>query len=317
VTFAVARLIPGDPAVTWAGPRATPAELAQVHRDLGLDRPLPVQLGDYVAGVATGDLGVSLHTRRAVLADLGDRVPASLELVGSGIAIALLLGTALGLAAARWRGRWPDALVRAVSVGAVSMPVFWLGLILQLIFFQRLGLLPAAGRYDAALDDTSPLHQITHVVTLDALLTGNWAVLGSALRHLVLPALVIAAYPLGLVARIVRAAVGETLAEDHADLARSLGFGERGVMTRFALRPSMSPVASVLALAFGYSLTNAFLVEAVFAWPGLGSYAADAIRSLDTPAIIGVTLVVASLYVLANLLVDLVQAALDPRVRVR
>jgi peptide/nickel transport system permease protein len=317
LTFVIARVVPGDPAASWVGPHATPEQLKQAHHDLGLDRSLPVQVGDYLKGVAVGDWGVSIHTKHTVLSDLGTRAPASIELVVAALLLALLLGVPLGLASARWRGKLPDVVVRLFSVAGVSMPVFWLALILQLVFFQKLGWLPVAGRYDPNLDYTHPLRLHTHFVLIDSLVEGNWAVLGSALTHLVLPALVVAMYPLGVICRMVRASLLETLGEEHVRMVRALGFPERAVFWRFGLKPAMNPVVSVVALVFAYSLVNTFLVESIFDWPGLGSYVAASTQTLDTPAIIGVTLLVAVVYVVGNLIVDVVQAYLDPRIRLQ
>jgi peptide/nickel transport system permease protein len=176
--------------------------------------------------------------------------------------------------------------------------------------------LPVAGTYDPDLDYTSPLRSITNMPIVDALLTGNWPVFGSALTHVILPAIVIAAYPAGVITRMVRASVLDTIGEDHVRMVRALGFPERSVFARFALRHAWSPVVALLALVFAYALVNTFLVEAIFNRPGLGSYAADAIGALDTPAILGVTLFVAIVYVIGNMLVDIVQATIDPRIRV-
>lgn len=315
VTFGVARIIPGDPAVAYAGPRATKVELARVTKEFGLDKPWPVQLRDYIWGVLHGDWGTSLYTRRPVLSDLGVALPASLELVISALLLAAAVGIPVGIAAARWRGRISDVVARLVAVVSVSMPVFWLALILQHVFFQKLGWLPVAGRYDANLDITHPLHVRTHSVLVDAAISGNWPVLRSALVHLVLPAAAVAAYPAGAIAQLTRATLLETVAEEHVRMARALGFAERTVFGRLALRPALNPVLALVALVFAYALVNTFLVEAIFNWPGLGMYATSAIQSLDTPAILGVTLVVALAYVLANLLVDIAQSIVDPRVR--
>jgi peptide/nickel transport system permease protein len=317
LTFVVARVVPGDPAATWAGPHAKPEQVEAARERLGLDRPLPVQVARYFAGVLRGDWGVSVRTRRPVLEDLAIRAPASIQLVTAALLLALLVGVPLGVVSARWRGRTADRLVRVGAVLGVSMPTFWLALILQLVFFQRLRLLPAAGQYDPSLDYTSPLTEYTRMPLVDALITGNWPVFRSAVAHLVLPAVVIASYPMGVVTRLVRASVLDTVGEDHIRMVRALGFDERTVYARFALRPAWNPVISVAALVFAYSLANTFLVEAIFNWPGLGSYAADAVASLDTPAIVGVTLFVAFAYVVGNLVVDLVQAAIDPRIRLR
>jgi peptide/nickel transport system permease protein len=315
LTFVIARLVPGDPAASWAGPHASRDELAQVRENLGLDLSLPQQIWRYFTGVARGDWGTSIHTHQPVLRDILDRVPSSIELVVAAMVVGLGIGIPLGLVSARWAHDLPDGVVRILAVLAVSMPAFWLALILQIVFFERLHWLPVAGQYDPNLDYTHPLVQYTRMPVIDALITGNWWVFRSALAHLVLPALVIAAYPFGVVARMVRGSELDTLGEDHVRAVRALGFPERAVFGRFALKPAMVPVVSVVALVFAYSLVNTFLVEAIFDWPGLGSYAAGSITSLDTPAITGITLFVAVVYVIANLVVDVVQAWIDPRIR--
>jgi peptide/nickel transport system permease protein len=317
LTFVIARVVPGDPAATWAGPHATREQVERARKELGLDDPVPMQIARFFAGVVTGDWGTSLHTKRPVLSDIARTAPASIQLVVAALLFAVAIGVPLGLLAARRAGRWPDWLTRLGSVFGVSMPSFWLALILQLIFFRWLRLLPVAGQYDPELDRMSPLHEITHMVVVDALITGNWRVLWSSVQHLVLPAIVIASYPVGVVTLMVRASVLDTVGEDHIRMVRALGFSERAVFRRFALKLSWNPVLAVLALVFAYSLANAFLVEAIFNWPGLGSYAAAAIASLDTPAIVGVTLFIAVVYVVCNLVVDLAQAAIDPRISLR
>jgi peptide/nickel transport system permease protein len=315
LTFLIVRVVPGDPAVSLVGPKASAAQLAQAHRSLGLDRPLPVQLARYVTGLLHGDLGTSLHTHQPVSHDLGKAFPASLELVLAALLIAIPLGVPLGIVAARFRRRPADLGIRLQSMLAVSVPVFWLALVLQNVFATTLGWFPVAGEYTNSLDETSPLHVFTNITLVDALITGNWPIAASTVGHLVLPALVVAAYPTGVIAQLTRAALIEEVTQDHTRMERALGFSERAVLVRFALRPSLNPVLSLLALVFAYAIVNTFLVESIFNWPGLGSYAAESIRALDTPAIAGVTLLVATVYVLANLLVDLVQSIVDPRVR--
>lgn len=317
LTFVVTRLVPGDPAVAFAGPRATPEQLAAARARFGLDDPLWAQLGNYVRDLATGDWGTSLHTRQPVRDDLFLAFPASLELVGAALLVAIVVGIPVGVLAARYKTKFPDFGVRVTSMLAVSVPVFWLALALQTVFASNLGWFPVAGEYDSSLDTTSPLTLWTNITAVDALITGNWPILTSTLRHLVLPALVVAAYPTGVIAQMTRAMLIEEAGQDHARLERALGFGETSILTRFALRPALGPVLSLIALVFAYSIVNGFLVEAVFNWPGLGRYAASAISSLDTPAIAGVTLLVALVYVLANLVVDLLQGLVDPRVRAR
>jgi len=315
ITFVITHVIPGDPAVNWAGPHASLAQIRQARISLGLNRPLWSQIGHYFWGIATGDWGTAIRTHRPVLNDLFGVVPASFELVGAALIIAAIVGVPLGVLSARWKGKAPDQLVRLFAVLGVSMPAFWLALIVQLIFAQHLHWLPTAGEYDPSFAYSHPVPSITGMPVVDGVLTGHWALAWSSFTHLILPAVVVASYPLGVVTRLVRAKVLETSEETHSQMMRSLGFSERAVLGRFALRLAWSPVVQVLALVLAYSLVNTFLVEAVFDWPGLGNYAAQSISALDVPAIAGVTLFVAMVYVVLNLLVDLGQAFFDPRVR--
>lgn len=315
LTFIIARLIPGDPAVAYAGPRATPEQLAAVRERFGLDGPMWQQFVTYVSGVARGDLGISLHTKEPVLSDLLRVFPTTLVLVAIALLLAAIIGIPLGIIAARSHGRIGDLITKVMAILMVSMPVFWLAILLQIIFFSRLGWLPAASAYDTKLDATSPLYTVIGVPVVDALLTGNWVIFRSTLQHLILPVIAIAAYPIGAVAMVTRGSLLENLGDEHVRMVRALGFSERSVFGRFALRPSLNPILALLALVFAYALTNSFIVESVFNWPGLGSYAVKSIQTLDVPAILGVTLIVAVLYVVLNLVVDLVQAVIDPRVR--
>ncbi len=317
VTFVVVHVVPGDPAATWAGPHASASQIAGARKYLGLDRPLVVQMVSYLRGIASGNWGISIHTHRSVLSDLMTVAPASLELVITALVLAMVAGIPIGLFSARRPGRPADQLIRAGSIVGISMPIFWMALILQLVFSQRLKLLPAAGEFSPGLLFTHPLVKRTGFPVIDSLLGGNLPMLGSTLTHLILPAIVVAAYPAGLIARMVRAQVLDTIGDTHILNARALGFGERQIFSRFAMKLAWTPVAAAIALVFGYSLVNTFLVESIFDWPGLGSYAAASIATLDTPAILGVTLFVAVAYVGANLVVDVVQAAIDPRIRLR
>jgi peptide/nickel transport system permease protein len=317
LTFVIAHVVPGDPAAAWAGPHASAAQVAAARHYLGLDRPPAVQLLSYFGGILTGNWGIAIHTHRPVLSDLAVAAPASLELVTAAMIIALVVAVPLGLISARWPGRASDQAIRAGSILGVSMPIFWLALILQLVFAQRLHLLPVAGEYSPSLLFTHPLTRLTGFGLIDAPLTGNWPMFGSLLGHLLLPAVVIAAYPAGLLTRMIRAQVLDTIGDAHVQMVRSLGFSERAVFGRFAMKLAWNPVAAAVALVFAYSLVNTFLVEAIFDWPGLGAYTTASITSLDTPAILGVTLFIALVYVVANLAVDILQAAIDPRIRLQ
>ncbi len=315
VAFGITRLLPGDAASTWAGPRASREELALVRDQLGLDLPLPEQVVRYLVGLVQGDWGVSIHTRQPVLDDVSGRLVASLELVVVAMLIAVVGGLLLGMAGARWKGRWPDWLASAITAILVSAPIFWLGLLLQLTVATELDLLPVAGRYDREFRDAVGEGSRTGLIMLDSLLSLNGPLLLSSASHVILPALVVAAYPTGLIGRLARASLIETLGEEHIRMARAIGYAERTILLRFALRPSLGPVLAALALVFGYALGNTFLVENLFDWPGLGSYVADSISTLDAPSIAGATVVVALAYLAANLVVDLLRPVVDPRLR--
>jgi peptide/nickel transport system permease protein len=316
VTFVVARVVPSDPAAQWVGARATVAEIARARVLLGLNQPLPVQYWRYMGDLLHGNLGVSIDTHEPVLQNIGQYLPNSLLLVVSG----MLLGVAFGLPLGSWAALRPTGvaavLARVAAVAAVSVPTFWLALLLQLLFFGRLGWLPLSGDVNQITLALTPLsHTITGVPLVDAVLEGNWPVAGDAFRHLVLPAVTLASYPFGLTVRMARASLMDALAEDHARSARAWGMPERTVAFHYAMRVALPPVITVLALTLAYSLTGTFLIESVFAWPGIGAYTANAIVTADYPAVMGVTLVVGVAYVLLNLVVDLVIAGLDPRVR--
>jgi peptide/nickel transport system permease protein len=317
LTFVIARVVPGDPAMAWVGSRATTEQIATARSELGLDASLPVQVWRYAKGVMVGEWGTAIHTKQPVLSDIVARLPSTLELVGASIILALIFGVPMGLISARWRGRALDVGIRFGAVVGVSMPVFWMGVVLQLVFFQKLGWLPVAGQWNGDVAYQHPLTTITHFPMLDALVTGNWAMLESMVEHLVMPVLVVSAYPLGVIARMVRASALDSLGEENVKMLRACGVPERLILGRFVLKQTLNPVVAVVALVFAYSLASTFLVEAVFNRPGLGSYAADSVRALDTPAIVGVTLVVAIAFVFGNLIVDVIQAFLDPRIGAR
>ncbi|HEX5596645.1 MAG TPA: ABC transporter permease [Micromonosporaceae bacterium] len=315
VTFVLARVVPANPALAYLGPKARPDEIARIERQLGLDQPLPVQYGRYLWDLLHGDWGYSIGTKQPVLTEVLNRLPATLELLATAMLFAFIAGVALGVLAAARQNRFLDHLIRLLAIGGVSMPAFWLGLLLQVVVFGRFGLFELTGRLDPDLEFTHPLAEITGFYLVDSLLTGNTIALADAASHLVLPALTLAAYPLGVIARMTRASMLETLGGDHIRAARAYGLAERAVLWRVALRNALPPTTTVVGLTLAYSLTGAFFVEIVFNWPGLGQYAATALLNADYPAIMGITVLGAAAYVLVNLAVDLVHARLDPRVK--
>ena len=315
LTFVLTRAIPSNPAAMWVGPRATIQQIKAARVELGLDKPLYVQFVKYVGNLLKGNLGNSLRSHQPVAKELKSALPATMELVFLSTIFAVFIGIPLGLISATRKDQWVDHLSRIFSVGAVSFPTFWVGLFLQLIFYRMLGVLPLGDQLSTNVKLLYTIPHITGFLTIDSLITGNWVVFKDAVTHLVLPGITIGLYPIGLVARMTRSALLEILGEDYITAARSYGLPERMISWSYALKNSLGPTATVVTLSIGYTLVNSFLVEAIFSWPGIGSYIASAVVCLDYPAIIGVTIFSACAYIFLNLVADII-IALDPRVRV-
>lgn len=312
VTFVLANLVPADPARAALGPDATEAQVANYRRERGLDQPLLVQYGRYVSAMLRGDLGTSIVSRAPVAGDLGKFIPATIELLVPSLVISVVFGFVLGVGSAFFRGGVVDQLARFVSLLGLSMPVFWLGLVLQLVFFRWLGWFPAGGRLATVL---SPPPNVTGFYTLDSLLAGNWQTLQSSLIHLVLPAVALATLTLGIVARMTRSSLLDVLSSNYVRTARSKGLRESVVLWKHALRNAAVPIVTVIGLRLGQMFSGAVLTETVFAWPGVGRYAFTALKQLDFPVVMGFTVWATIIYALVNLLVDLSYTVIDPRVR--
>jgi peptide/nickel transport system permease protein len=315
ITFWLARLIPSDVAAIYIGPRARPEQIERVREQLGLNEGLITQYLVYMRDMLAGDWGSSIATKRPVLDEILLRLPATLELIVAAMLIALPVGLVLGMLSARWQGRPIDMGVRIVSIVGVSLPAFFLGLLLQILFFRSLDVLPLSGRVDSDLRFVSPIDTVTGVYIVDAAVTGNWSALRDVAWHLILPAITLAAYPIGLISRMTRSAMLESLGKDYIRMARAYGLRERYIVSRLALRNAMVPVLTVIGLTLAYLLTGTFFVEIVFNWPGLGTFAVRSILATDYPAIMGIALFGAAAYVVINLVVDLAQAWVDPRIR--
>lgn len=311
-TFLMSHVIPGDPAQMMAGPHASEETLLAIRHQLGLDQPLFIQYVDYMRGLLHGDLGTSIRTQQSVTKDLLAFFPATLELVIYAFLIAIVLGIPLGIVAAVKRNSVWDYVARIFSIGGVSIPVFWSGLILILLFYARLGWLPASGRLDLVLP---PPPTITGLYTLDSVLTGYWADFFNSLWHLILPATVLAYVQLSLIMRQVRSSMLEVLSQEFMLTGRANGLGRMFLIIRYGLRNAMIPTLTVIGLTFGSLLGGAVVTETIFDWPGMGKYVVESIGSLDFPAIMGFTVVIAVAYVLINLVVDLLYYALDPQIR--
>lgn len=312
IMFVIARVLPGDPVGLAAGPNATRAEIEALAREFGLDRPVWVQYWDYLSGLAQGDFGVSIFTRRPVAQDLAAYLPATLELVFSALVLAIVVGIPAGLMAALWRNRWPDYLSNMLSVAAISMPRFFLGLLLQLCFAMWLMWLPLGGRFPIIWE---PPPGVTGFYTLDALLAGDWEGFVTACRYLAMPAIAMSLSPLATILRMMRASTIEVLHQDYVTTARALGLPPRLVVFKYVARNAVSSSLTVIGLYFGWLLGGTVLVETVFDWPGIGLYATSAIVSQDFMPVVSVALVIGLLFVSMNIVVDLLYGVINPKVR--
>lgn len=315
VAFVLTQLVPGDPALANLGQvqMSNPEAIAAFREKNGLDEPLPAQYGLYLWHLVQGDLGVSQQTHQPVLHDLSTFVPATAELAVVSILFAFVLGVGLGVLAAVRRDSAADHAVRIGSLAGISMPTFWLGLVALYLLFFRWGIFPGGGRLSPG--ELAP-DKITGLFTLDALLTGEFGTLWDALKHLILPALVLAAFNVSLIARYTRSAVLEVIGEDYVRAARAKGMPERTVVPRHILRAALPSVITVMGLVFANVLTGAVLIENIFSWPGVGQYAFRGATNLDLPAIMGVSLFVAVVYIVVNFAVDVLYGVIDPRIRV-
>ena len=317
VTFLIARVVPSDPAALYAGQRPTTEQIEAARERLGLDQPLSIQYLRFLSDILKGDLGTSFKTKHPILSDMKTFLPATLELVTVSTLIALIVGIPLGVLAGARRGRWFDQITRVLSIAGVSIPTFWLALIFQLFLFGALKLLPLSARISNNVAVFNPFPSVTGFYLIDTLLAGDFIAWRDAAWHIILPAFTLATYPISLTLRMTRAAMVETLSEKYITAARAQGLPERDILFRYALKNAIVPTLTVLGLSFAYSLTGAFLIEVIFSWPGLGKYVTDAILNVDFPVIVSVTLVVTLFYVFINLIVDIIQAWLDPRVVLR
>lgn len=315
ITFLLTHFVPGDPAAANLGQRAVsdPAIVKAFNEKNGLDRPLPVQYLKYLQGLTHGDLGLSQRTQNPVRHDLSEYVPATIELAVAAIVLSLVVGVPFGIVAAMRRNTLADQVLRVMSLSGVSLPTFWLALVSYYVFFFKLGWLPGGGRLKPGVDPP-PYH--TGLYTIDSLLAGNTAKFWDASQHLILPAVVLAAFTIGLLTRFTRASMLEVLNNDYVRSARAKGLPERTVILRHVLRPALVPILTVFGVAFGSLLSGTVLIEKIFSWPGMGQYAYDSALSLDLPSIMGVSLVVAVIYVGINFIVDILYGLIDPRIRV-
>ena len=314
VTFLLTRAMPGDPAAYFAGPAATKEAIEQIRVKLGLDQPLIVQFGRYVGDLARGDLGNSLTTGQPVGQEIRARLPASAELTLLGLFLSMMIAVPLGILAATRPGSLIDHACRVLATAGVSLPVFFTGLILVYVFYYLLGLAPAPlGRLDVFF---SPPPQVTGFYLIDSLLAGNVGTFWAALKQLVLPALTLGIFSLAPIARMTRASMLAVLASDFVRTARASGLSPYTITITYAFRNAMIPVVTTLGMVFSFLLGANVLVEKVFAWPGIGSFAVEALIASDFAPLQGFVLTMAVMYVALNLMIDILYGLIDPRVRI-
>lgn len=309
--FAIARVIPGDPARIALGPNATVAAVAALREKLHLNEPFVLQYGYFLRDLLHGDLGISLYTNRPVMTDIAQFLPATLELVFVAGIMMVGIGVPLGILSARYRGRLADHLIRIVTLLGVSAPGFVWAVILMLVFAYFAKLFPIAGR----ISDTITVPTTTGFLLIDSLIAGNLKAFGNALWHIILPAFALALSGIGQAARLVRSNMVETYERPYIEMAQAYGFPQGRIARRYALRPSLIPSLTIIGLDLAAMLGNAFLIEAVFAWPGLSRYGVAVILRKDLNAIVGTVLIISALFLIMNLIVDLLVSLINPRIR--
>ena len=312
ILFVVIYWLPGDPARAAAGPAASPQQLTYIRHKLGLDKPIYIQYLIYIKNLARGDLGVSIRTRKSVTTELGNYLPASLELVAAAMLIVLLVGLPLGVLSAVRPGHLVDTVSRLLATLGMGMPVFWVALIVQLIFYGKLHLLPFGGQFSMHL---IPPPHITGFGIIDALLIGNLSLFADGIIHLIAPATVLALADLAVISRLTRSSMLEVLSQDYIVTASSKGLPERTVIMKHAFKNALLVPLTMAGMQVGFMLGNTILVESIFSWGGVGFLAVNAVYKRDFPVIVGVTLVMCLVFVLSNTLVDILYAYLDPRIR--
>lgn len=312
VTFFMSHVIPGDPASMMAGQRASEETLQSIRAQLGLDQPVWIQYFYYMSDLLSGDLGTSIRTQRPVVDDLMTFFPATLELAIVAFIIAILIGIPLGVLAALKKNTFWDHLSRVFSIGGVSIPVFFSGLIAILVFYGILGWLPSNGRISF---DLNPPTHITGFYIIDSLLTLDMVALKSSLQHILLPALVLSYAQLAIITRQVRASMLEVMNQEYIRTAIANGIKGRLLIISYALRNALIPTVTVIGVAFGSLLGGAVVTETIFGWPGMGKFVVDSIEYLDFPAMMGFTIVISIGYVLINLIVDIIYGLLNPQLK--
>lgn len=316
ITFFLSAIAPSDPAALWVGPRPKPGQLEKARIKLGLDKPIYVRYVIYVKNLVRGDFGTSIRTRQPVAEELKRYFGATIELVTVAILISLMIGIPLGNYTAFRRESLADHSGRIFSLMGVALPIFWLGMMFQLFFSSGLEILPLQGQMSTMVMLTDPVKSITGFYIIDSAITGNWVAFKDILLHLILPALTLSFASLAFIVRITRSSMIEVMNEDYIRTAKAYGLSQRLIRYKYALKNGLIPVVTITGLSYAYELGGSILVESIFDWPGLGRYMWLSIINNDYPGIMGVTIIFAVVCCTINLIVDLVYALIDPRIRI-
>ena len=311
IAFSLIQLAPGDPARTMLGQHATEKELNEIREKYGLDQPVYIQYGIWLNGVLHGDLGRSILTKELVVNEISERFPNTIELAISAMIFAIIIGGIAGIISASKQYSITDYTVMGIALFGISMPVFWLGIMLMLIFGVILGWLPIGGRIDLFI----PFQRITGFMVFDSIITGNFQALISVLKHLILPSIALGTIPMAIIARVTRSSMLEVLRQDFIRTERAKGLTERVVIYKHAVRNAMVPVVTVIGLNFGLLLAGAILTETVFSWPGLGRLVVNSVYERDYPLVVGCILIFAIVFVVVNLITDILYTYIDPRIK--
>ncbi len=311
LTFVIVRVLPGNPLTTWLGAHPTAEQLEIARKQLGLDQPIYIQVWLFIKDIFRGDLGISLRTRQPVTAEIGKRFAATLELTSFAMLIAVVVGIPVGVLAARNPHHWLSRMERWLSLTGIAIPIFWLGMLLQMVFAGGFNLLPLQGR--SVLPP--PAHSYTGLLLIDTLINGEWRKFHDALQHIILPGSTLAMAIFGIITRNVRVSMAEVLQHPFIQNARASGIPENRIFFRYALKNALIPIITVAGLVYGYLLGGTFLVEQVFDWPGVGQLAVYSILTNDMPVVTGVALLYATIYTAINLFLDILYRLIDPRLR--
>jgi peptide/nickel transport system permease protein len=312
VTFVISHIVPGDPVRLAAGPQATAEQIHKLEEEFGLDKPLPVQYLNYMQGVLRGNLGQSMMNRHPVAMDLKRYFPATFELVVVSTILGVIIGLPMAMAAAVFKDKWPDQVSRIAALSSISMPVFWLGMILQLILGMTWHLLPISGRFDPRVPFPP---KVTGMLLVDSLLAGDLNKFGIALKHIALPAFCQSLIAIALITRLLRADILEVMQRDFVTMARASGLPERVILFKYVLKNALIATVAMLGFLIGWELSGSVMIETVFDWPGLGLYAVKSAMTLDFQPVMGIALFVGLLFTVVNLLVDISYGVIDPRIR--